>query len=97
MLLDEPAHQLDLHHQLVLLTYFSRLARESGYAVVMSLHDVNLAVRFCTQTLLLFGQGETVQVAVHKLDAGLLGRLYRTPVHALATPAGLTIWPAEHT
>ena len=88
MLLDEPAHQLDLHHQLALLTYFSRLARDSGYAVVMSLHDVNLAVRFCTQALLLFGQGETVLAPAHKLDAGLLGRLYRTPISALATPAG---------
>lgn len=54
-LLDEPLAHLDLNHQLAVLALFSRLAREEGAAVVMVLHDPNLALRFCDQALLLYG------------------------------------------
>ncbi len=42
LLLDEPTASLDLGHQLDLLTIAARCAR-SGHAVVMILHDLNLA------------------------------------------------------
>ncbi len=88
-LLDEPAHQLDLQHQMALLGQLKRLAAEQGRAVLMSLHDINLAARFCDAVLMLFGEGETLFGAADAtLDEGNLSRLYHTPVKALPHAGG---------
>ena len=34
---------LDLHHQVTVLNHLRRLTRERGRAIVMSIHDLNLA------------------------------------------------------
>ena len=57
MLLDEPANALDLAHQVSVMQLFSRLCRDSGKAVVMVSHDLNLAHRIATHALLLMGDG----------------------------------------
>ncbi|MGH8278097.1 MAG: ABC transporter ATP-binding protein [Gammaproteobacteria bacterium] len=88
LLLDEPAQHLDLRHQIELLGYFRRLARERGRLVLMSLHDVNLAARFCNQVLLLFGAGETLLGGETTLNAANLSRLYGTALTAYATASG---------
>ncbi|MGA9855048.1 MAG: ABC transporter ATP-binding protein [Gammaproteobacteria bacterium] len=84
-LLDEPTHQLDPHHQLALLEHFNRLAHTQERAVIMSLHDANLAARFCDQVLMLFGDGELLQGSLDQiLNSENLSRLYQTgviPVH----------------
>jgi iron complex transport system ATP-binding protein len=88
-LLDEPAHQLDLQLQMALLGLLKRLATEQGRTVLMSLHDINLAARFCGQVLMLFGEGEALfDTAERALDAGNLTRLYHTPVTALPHEGG---------
>ena len=88
-LLDEPAHQLDLQHQIALLGLLRRLAAEQGRAVLMSLHDINLAARFCHTVLMLFGEGEALSgPAEALLTAENLTRLYRTPVAALPWQGG---------
>ncbi|MGW4245822.1 ABC transporter ATP-binding protein [Nocardia sp. NPDC004722] len=51
LLLDEPTNHLDVAHQLELLA----LARELTRTVVMSLHDLSLADRFCDRVLVLDG------------------------------------------
>jgi len=60
-LLDEPLAHLDLNHQMAVLALLrTRAAGTDGLApavVVMVLHDVNLAARFCDEVLLLFGDG----------------------------------------
>lgn len=53
LLLDEPVSHLDLHHQVTVLEHLRRLARERGRAVVMSIHDLNLAARFATHALVI--------------------------------------------
>ncbi len=60
MLLDEPVSHLDLHHQILVLHHLNRLARERGKAVLLTLHDLNLAARFASHALL-FGPGATVR------------------------------------
>ena len=55
-LLDEPSNHLDPKHQLSVCELFAKRA-ERGAAVVAVLHDVNLACRFATRVLLLFGDG----------------------------------------
>ena len=93
-LLDEPTHQLDPHHQLALLGHFAMLARTRKRAIIMSLHDVNLAARFCDQVLMLFGDGEMLHGSMHEiLNTENLSRLYQTPVIPVAWSGGTAYLP----
>lgn len=84
-LLDEPANHLDLKHQIELLGVFGELARSERRAVMMSLHDINIAARYCDRVLLMFGAGETLAGPVETtLTEDNLSRLYGTPVRRLA-------------
>lgn len=47
LLLDEPTAALDVAHQIEVLTLVRRLAHEGGRSVVIVLHDINMAARFC--------------------------------------------------
>lgn len=47
LLLDEPTAALDVAHQIEVLSLVQRLAHESGRSVVIVLHDINMAARFC--------------------------------------------------
>lgn len=51
-LLDEPTANLDLRHQLETLQRLARLA-DRGKIVIVAIHDLNLALKFCTQFVLL--------------------------------------------
>lgn len=55
-LLDEPLNHLDPQHQLDVLDLFASKARR-GDAVIATLHDANLAMRYAARCLLLFGDG----------------------------------------
>jgi ABC-type cobalamin/Fe3+-siderophores transport system ATPase subunit len=48
---------LDLHHQLVVLAHLRTLAERAGRAVLLSIHDLNLARRFATHAIVLAGDG----------------------------------------
>ncbi|MGY2051369.1 ATP-binding cassette domain-containing protein [Methylobacterium sp. JK268] len=47
LLLDEPISALDVAHQVEVLALIRRLSAERGLGVVVVLHDVNMASRFC--------------------------------------------------
>ncbi|WP_439499424.1 ATP-binding cassette domain-containing protein [Bosea sp. (in: a-proteobacteria)] len=53
LLLDEPISALDIAHQIEVLTLVHRLAAERGLGVVVVLHDVNMAARFCDEIIAL--------------------------------------------
>jgi iron complex transport system ATP-binding protein len=53
LLLDEPISALDVTHQVEVLALVRRLSRERGLGVVVVLHDVNMAARFCDEILAL--------------------------------------------
>jgi iron complex transport system ATP-binding protein len=87
-LLDEPSSHLDLAHQVALLDRLAALARDEGRAVVMALHDVNLAARCCDRVLLL-GEGEALAgTASELLTAERLSSLYRVPLRRVEGPRG---------
>src|SRR5262249_13317369 len=52
LLADEPAAGLDPAHQLALFHHFARLA-SAGRTVVVALHDLSLAARFCHRIVLM--------------------------------------------
>ncbi|MBL1268449.1 MAG: ABC transporter ATP-binding protein [Halomonas sp.] len=56
-LADEPTNHLDLHHQSAVMALMAEQANQ-GQAVIMCLHDLNLAARWCDHVLLLYPNGE---------------------------------------
>jgi iron complex transport system ATP-binding protein len=80
-LLDEPLQHLDLPHQVALLERLSGQARDRGAIVVMALHDLFFAARYCSRFLLLFGDGRCkTGTADEALTANHLGELYGFPL-----------------
>lgn len=77
MLLDEPTSALDLRWQLKVLTRVRRAAEAEGAIVVFAIHDLNLALRFCDQIVVL-KRGEVLAAGEPDavLDAALLNRAY---------------------
>ncbi len=81
LLMDEPTSALDLHRQIEVLDYMRRLAKKSGIAVLIALHDLNHAMRYCDNALVvasgrLVANGPTRDVItpamlseVYKVDA----------------------------
>lgn len=55
LLLDEPISALDIAHQIEVLTLVRDLCHRRGTGVVVVLHDVNMAARFCDDIVALHG------------------------------------------
>ncbi|NGX15968.1 ABC transporter ATP-binding protein [Wenzhouxiangella sp. XN24] len=55
-LVDEPTNHLDPQHRLAVMRLLAARAAQAR-AVVVTLHDVNLAAGWCSRCLLLFGDG----------------------------------------
>lgn len=72
LLLDEPTTYLDLPHQIEVLELIRHLNRDIGRTVVMVLHDINLAARFCDHIVTLktgqiHSQGRPEQVVTEQM------------------------------
>lgn len=52
LLLDEPTQHLDINHQLALLSMLSEMCAR-GLAVVMVMHDINLASQYCREIVVI--------------------------------------------
>ena len=82
-LLDEPTNHLDPQHQVALLELFRRRVNEGSCALI-TLHDTNLAARFCDRVLLLFGDGDWIIGRRDEVMTGeTLSRLYQTQIEAV--------------
>ena len=81
LLLDEPTTHLDLRHQANILGLVRRLSRARRMAVLMVVHDLNLASRFADR-LALFAEGRVVRVGApaEVLTAETVWQVYGTPV-----------------
>ncbi len=55
VILDEPTSALDIAHQDEMLALLHELTRERSLAVVVVLHDINMAARYCDELLALKG------------------------------------------
>jgi iron complex transport system ATP-binding protein len=79
-LVDEPTNHLDPQHRLGVMRLLSARAGD-GRAVVVTLHDVNLAAGWCQRCLLLFGDGSwELGPGAEVLTEEAVSRLYRMPV-----------------
>jgi iron complex transport system ATP-binding protein len=69
LLLDEPTAALDVAHQIESLALIQQLAKSKGLGIVVVLHDVNMAMRYCDQIVALrhgqvCAQGAPEKIAV---------------------------------
>jgi iron complex transport system ATP-binding protein len=89
LMLDEPTNHLDIHHQIRTLQLVIDLAADGARALLLVMHDLNLAARYCNRFLLLFGAGETAQGnAAEVLTRPNLERVYQHPLLPLQGPHG---------
>ncbi|SNT49089.1 ABC transporter ATP-binding protein [Rhodococcoides kyotonense] len=92
LLLDEPTNHLDLRHQLVVMNAVRDLAAD-GVAIIVTVHDLRLAVEYCT-TLAVLDRGSVVASGptVEILDERLLADVFGIRATVRAHPAlGLDI------
>ena len=59
LLLDEPTNHLDLHHQYRLMEMLEHVAKDHGTTVIIALHDLVLAARYC-DTVVVMEEGSAV-------------------------------------
>lgn len=81
ILADEPLASLDVFHQLSVMRLFRELVDNEGLTVVLSIHDLSMAARFCDELILLsqgqllaHGEAETVLTEEH------IERAFNTPM-----------------
>ncbi len=87
LLLDEPTSALDIAHQMEVLTLVRTLADRRGMTIVLVLHDINLAARFCDEILALR--------AGHLLARGAPGALMQPEVLAQIYGIAMSVLPEE--
>lgn len=84
-ILDEPTASLDLYNQLFILRLITEIARRDSIAVLMTIHDLNLASLFCDTILMLkdthvFAYGKAQEVLTEENIAGMYGVQTRVTV-----------------
>ncbi len=53
LLLDEPTSSLDINHSMLVLEVLRSVAASQRISVAMAIHDINLALRYCDEILML--------------------------------------------
>ncbi|RLG93870.1 hypothetical protein DRO37_07160, partial [Candidatus Bathyarchaeota archaeon] len=53
LLLDEPTSNLDINYQIEIMDLLRDLALKKGITVICTMHDLNLAARYCEMLILL--------------------------------------------
>ncbi|WP_456640308.1 ATP-binding cassette domain-containing protein [Bradyrhizobium sp. USDA 10063] len=89
LLLDEPISALDVAHQIEVLSLVQQLARERNLGVLVVLHDVNMAARFCDEIIALhsgrlIARGTPDQI----MTSTRLEAIYGIPMGVMPSPDG---------
>ena len=96
LLADEPVASLDLHYQHTILQALQAYAA-AGRAVIVAIHDLTLAARYCTR-LALVSEGHLVRCGdvTDVLTEPLLAEVFHTPIrieHHHGTPLVISLPP----
>ncbi|HKK90462.1 MAG TPA: ABC transporter ATP-binding protein [Desulfobacteraceae bacterium] len=68
LLLDEPTSHLDIFHQAEILKLVTRIRQELKIAVVMVLHDLNLACEYADRVVLINGKTKGIYLTGNPVD-----------------------------
>lgn len=89
LLLDEPLAALDIAHQAEVLALIRTLCRELGVGVIIVLHDINMAARYCDHLVALHSGRVLAQGAPFELmKPATLGDIYGLPMQVMTHPNG---------
>lgn len=95
VLADEPVAGLDPAHQIATMQVFQELARE-GRGVIVSLHDLGLAVRHCTRLILMrAGQVVADGAPLEVLTPERLREVFHISAHISQSENGPIFQPLE--
>lgn len=96
MLLDEPTSALDLRWQLTVLERVRTITRETGAIALVASHDLNLALRFCDQVLLMgFGGVSEMGLPATVLTSANLAQAYAVATRVERCSQGFTLVLAD--
>jgi len=90
LLLDEPTSNLDLRNQYETMALVRDEAARSSMCVIVVMHDLNLALRFCDRFMLLKDRRVYAYGGAEALDAATLSAVYGIPV-AVETVRGVPV------
>ena len=94
MLLDEPTNHLDLRHQVQIMGMIRDHTLQNSHTAIAALHDINLAARYCSHVVMLFGNGRwCAGRTAEMLNEASLEQLYSCPVERLESHNGPRFHP----
>ena len=87
LLLDEPTSALDVAHQVEVLALIRQLSHELDLGVVLVLHDINMAARYCDR-LVALREGALLRQGTPEelMTSATLADIYQLPRQVLAHP-----------
>jgi len=87
ILMDEPVSSLDIHHQISVLNTVRGLVQNSGVTVMLVLHDLNLAMQYSDEVVLM-DDGRIVKTGAPEevLTPGNIGGVYGIEVAVVDNP-----------
>jgi iron complex transport system ATP-binding protein len=81
LLMDEPTSALDLHRQIEVLGFVAGLAERTGMIVLIALHDLNHALRYCANAIVIAnGRMAVSGASAEVINEQMLRDIYK--VHA---------------
>jgi iron complex transport system ATP-binding protein len=87
LLLDEPTAHLDLQYQVNLLELVQELAHKDHLAVLIALHDLNLAAHYADRVaLMVAGKIQAIGTPAEVLKSELISDAYCLPVQVVTHP-----------
>ncbi|UZF90759.1 ATP-binding cassette domain-containing protein [Bosea sp. NBC_00550] len=87
LLLDEPTSALDIAHQIEVLSLVHKLSADRGLGVIVVLHDVNMAARFCDEIIALHSGRMIVRGTPEDvMTSEQLARIYGVDMSVIAHP-----------
>lgn len=94
LLLDEPTANLDLQHQHDVMGLLNEL-RQSGITIVVAIHDLNLALKYCSHFMLLDHGRQVAQGEDKIITKELVEKIYRVRVKIIKENGSTFIVPLE--
>jgi iron complex transport system ATP-binding protein len=89
LILDEPSAFLDVGARVDLMALLERVARDRMITVLVSTHEVELALRMADRLWLIHDHDLTTGTPAELIGSGLIGRVFGT-AHAVFDPASGT-------
>lgn len=86
MLLDEPNSHLDIKYQIQIMDYLTTQTKQQSQLMLFTIHDLNLAARYCDKLIMLMGNGDVLQGnASELLSEENLYKVYDFPIRKMVS------------